>query len=872
MLDRYLPSYEVQLVSDPNSADLIAAHAGMAPNLRNGKTTIAHSHGLYPTAYQDQVTEWHWRANQLVIDNIRGAKRITVPSQWVADIFRRDMHLEPDVIPWAIDLLEWTDAQPQGYVLWNKTRTDGVCSPIPVNQLARRVPNQQFVSTFAAQGASPNIHVTGRVAYDTMRQMVRGASIYLATTKETFGIGTLEAMACGQPVLGFRHGATPDLVEHGVNGYLVDPGDYDGLAEGLDYCLKYRKTLGHNARLTAARYTWDSTAERFAALYRSVLRPVSGPRVSIVIPLHNYAHYVEQAIASSIAQHLPDGSQPEIIVVNDGSTDDSYRVAVDSLKRLSPSNWLNGTNRVIDQENAGVAAARNAGIKAAKGEYIVCLDADDMIEPGFVDACTRSLDSDPTLGLVFTSLRMMDKDGTRGNVSNWPDGYDFDLMVQRHNQVPTCCMFRKEAWQRAGGYRRFYTPAEDADLWLRMGVLGYKAKHCESKPLFLYRLHEDSLSGEVRTGKKPEPNWCDKTWIADGQRPFASDGRAPFYSWPVRNYDRPKVSIIVPVGSYHTEIFSEALDSIENQSERSWECIVVNDSGKTLDLASYPWLKILDTAGNKGPSYARNVGLDYAKSPLVTFLDADDQFHPDFLRETLKFYALHDRYVYTDWISLNKQGVYETHTTPDYQPGIVFKQTSIHSINILIPRKIALEVGGFDEGMRSWEDTDFFMKLAAAGYCGVRCPKPLMLYRYTTGQLREQGFDRSEELKTLLRERYRDYVTGGKMPDCFSCGAAPKPEINMALAPSEGVRVQYAGPPGSMEVIGPATRRQYGRRQGGDIFYVFAADMQAAPKLFIPVIDPTEEVVKTPAPPPPQEQTGTPLEQVNNGTWLKESV
>jgi glycosyltransferase involved in cell wall biosynthesis len=845
-LQKYLPSYDCQIVDDPNKADIVAAHAGMAPLLARGRACVAHCHGLYPTAYQDQVTGWHWEANRGVVENVIGARRVTVPSQWVADIFRRDMHFNPDVIGWGVELGEWSDSQPLGYILWNKTRTDGVCSPVPLNQLAQRLPEQQFVTTYAAPGKTANIYETGRVTYDKMREMVKGASVYLATTKETFGIGTLEAMACGVPVLGFRHGATPDLIRHGETGYLVDPGDYDGLVDGLAYCLEYRECLGSNAREAVREHSWDNVASQFADLYREAIKPADNPRVSIVIPCYNYARYVEEAISTAVVQRLPDGSMPEIIVVNDGSTDDSSRVARQALHSLSRGvPW-----RVIDQENSGVAAARNAGIAQARGEYVVCLDADDRIEPKFVDTCTRALDGDRSLGIVFTSLQMLNAEGIKGSVTAWPDGYDFDIMARQSNQVPTCCMFRRVAWERAGGFRAQYSPAEDAELWTRIGALGWRAQHCSKEPLFLYRLHEGSLSHAVRTGAKVEPNWHDKTWMLDGQRPFASDGKPPFHSWPVRNFDRPKVSIVVPVGAYHRHQLSEALDSIENQSERAWECIVVNDTGSDLSLAAYPWVRIVTTEGKRGPSHARNQGIAASRAPLIAFLDADDIFHPDFLRETLKTYAVTDKYVYTDWVSQNKDGLYEPHVTPEYDPNEVFQKTSIHSINILIPRKWLLQIGGFDEGMNSWEDTDLFMKLAAAGLCGARCPKALTLYRYTTGQLREDGFAREASLKTLLRERYAQFITGGQKVAC--CGAEPKPITNGALQPNEGIRIVYAGPPGAVEVVGTVTHRSYGRRALGDIFYVFGADQQANPKLFVPVIDPTEQVQPTSIPPAPQ--------------------
>lgn len=831
-LQRHLPTYGVQLVANREQADLIVGHAGMTDGKR---VDIAHVHGLYPTAYPDFTTQWHWAANQHVIENMLGAKAITVPSQWVADILRRDMHLDPHVIGWAIDPNDWQPGEHQGYVLWNKTRTDGVCSPEPLIKLAAMAPDHRFLTTFGT--GTPNIRTTDRVPFPEMKRMIHGAAVYLATTKETFGIGTLEAMACGIPILGFRHGATPDLVEHGVTGYLAAPGDYDSLRAGLDYCLQYRATLGANARQVALGYTWDRIAQRFAEIYQAALEPHAGPKVSVVIPCYNYAQYVNQAI-NSVAEQITD-FETELIVVNDSSTDDSREVIEQHVGMLQAIGY-NAMAYTIP--NGGVANARNYGIARARGEYIVCLDADDMLgHAHFLQTLADSLDNNPKLGIVFTGLRVMNAQGELGGVSGWPRGYDYDSQTQRHNQVPTCCMFRRIAWQRAGGYRAQYTPAEDAELWLRIGALGWRGEQVTTEGWFVYRLHNNSLSTSVRTGQRQEPDWVgDKPWIASGQRPLAADGRVRF-SWPVRNYDRPKVSVVIPVGPYHADKFQQAVDSIERQTEPYWECIVVNDTGKPLDTSAIPFVRVVDTGGARGASVARNMGIAAAIAPFVAFLDADDIFDPLFLERTLRHYSIYGRYVYTDWFSLNKAGDLEYHKTPEFDPIQVFRQTSIHSINILIPKSDLLKVSGFDETMDTWEDVDLFMKLARAGICGVRLAEPLITYRYTSGQLRERGETKKRQLIALLRERYAAEMEKESIMCCGGTGPRPV-QLNVQQPGDSGgaagmVRILYNGPIGQHEVIGLATKKRYGYRRGGDTFYVYVEDQRYQPDVFQPIAE-----------------------------------
>jgi hypothetical protein len=252
-LAKYLPEFGYEVTSNRNEADVVAGHAGMTDG--SVPVDVAHCHGLYPTAHarEYETAKWHWSANAHVIRNLREAKRITVPSSWVADLLRRDMHIDPDIVGWGIEPDEWSSGTNEGYVLWNKTRTDGVCSPQPLIDLAAKAPQTLFLTTFGA--GTPNIRTVGRQYFPVMQGMIRNAGIYLSTTLETFGISTLEAMACGVPVLGFRQGGTADIVDHGVTGFLVEPGDIDGLVAGLDYCQRYRDVLGDNARAVASRYT-----------------------------------------------------------------------------------------------------------------------------------------------------------------------------------------------------------------------------------------------------------------------------------------------------------------------------------------------------------------------------------------------------------------------------------------------------------------------------------------------------------------------------------------------------------------------------------------------------------------------------------------
>lgn len=907
----HFPDFGLQIVGpEDGTFDVMSIHAGMTDRIPNNVPMVSNLHGLYWSA-DYKASSWEWDANSQVIECARRAHMITVPSPWVAETIQRDMRVDPVVVPHGIDWKEWQHKEIRGnYVVgYAKNRAfSDVCDPTFLTTLAEKFPRTTFVSTFAPPRSLPNIRVVGVLPRDKMRLLLQRAAAVISPIKETFGVLTLEAFACGTPVLGFDYGGNSDLILHGKTGYLARVGDHDDLANGLVYCVEHRAALGALAVERAKEFTWDEAVRRLEQVYKmAISKSAQGPSVSVVIPCYKYGQEerLGRAIKSVQAQTVP---VDEIIVVDDGSPDDGEtgnlvaRYAKDD-KRI----------QYIRKENGGVAVARNVGCEKASSKYIICLDADDALGDQFVEACLPELEKDRTLGIAYTKLMTVAPNGAK-KVSVWPDNFSYDRQLQYGgNQVPTACMFRREMWERLGGYRSRYCPngagSEDAEFWLRSGAYGWRAKKATDAPLFLYSIGTGQVSGNKHYS---EVDWhILHPWCFDNQHPFASIATPANerMSHAVRQYDEPNISVVIPVGPGHKQHVFNALDSLEAQTYRKWEVILVDDTGDaelwsydgvTDMLKAYPYVRLVRTGGKKGAGFARNRGAEASRAPLLLFLDADDNLlDTDALQTMMQVWEMEGKIVYTDYMGkavidkneaekLKKAGrlidfdpktglAMIQHKASEYDCERAIRQPANplyiwNLITSLVPKSWHKNIGGFDESMKSWEDWDYWVRMARAGHCFVHVEKPMVVYRFYTGNRREIGVEISSSLLQYMAEKLSKTEVrmcgckGKKTATTIVSKSLPLGASKTAvLADSEVVLITYQHPNrGSHRVIGPASKRDYGYRSGGgqEEFLIEARDQVANPRLFVikPIVKDEAPPPEPPPPPPVIEEEALPVE------------
>lgn len=256
---------------------------------------------------------------------------------------------------------------------------------------------------------------------------------------ECFPLVILEAMAAGTPWLSTNVGNVAEL----AGGWVSDVKQMALKADTLLDSRTLRSHLGRQGKQQwKAKYTWQHIVDQYEKLYLEVSalpKPAAGKQntqqsiravmpssssendlVSVVIPCYKQARFLADAVGSVVAQTY---RSFEIIIVDDGSPDETKQTARSLITRY-PDQAI----RLISHANQGLAFSRNAGIREARGEYILPLDADDKLRPGFLQACMDRLNEDPGTSIVAVDLEEFG-DSSRRIACGVPD-----LEASRHRE------------------------------------------------------------------------------------------------------------------------------------------------------------------------------------------------------------------------------------------------------------------------------------------------------------------------------------------------------------------------------------------------------------------------------------------------------
>lgn len=207
----------------------------------------------------------------------------------------------------------------------------------------------------------------------------------------------------------------------------------------------------------------------------------AAPIVSVIIPCFNQGRYLADALRTVRAQTLQD---TDIIVVDDGSSDPDSLAALASLE--------DRIDTLIRTDNRGVISARNTAIEAARGRYILPLDADDTIEPSYLERAVAELEKNPTLGIVYCKADFF---GARTGPWELPPYRFPEILVG--NMIFNSSVFRRADWEKVGGYNpNMQYGWEDYDFWLSIIALGREVLQLP-ETLFHYRILANSRNSAL---------------------------------------------------------------------------------------------------------------------------------------------------------------------------------------------------------------------------------------------------------------------------------------------------------------------------------------------------------------------------------------
>lgn len=604
--NKYLYQFGIQVVDNPLEAEVTAAHVIGEP--KNPKAPfILHNHGMMWSDYK--FPGWAEKVNQDIVVSMRQAYAITSPSNWVTHAINRGVYFDVRTIYHGVDADEWTEPEFHhgNYILWNKARADEVSNPKDLAELAHLMPEQEFWSTISVDWS--NVRHLGVIENHQMKEIVRNAGLYLATARETFGIGTLEALSCGVPVVGWDYGGQHEIIKEGETGYLAKYGDYTELADCVRRAWDQRKRLSRNARQDVLeRWGWPDKIRQYADLYTEAAAWFTAPRpqVSVVIPAHNLAKYLPYAINSVQKQTQQNF---ECLVIDDSSTDETPEIARAIVEADIRFRYI----RTF--ENLGLSAVRNLGASKALGKYILYLDADDMLTPEAIQILSTFLDNNRGIHIAYGMLDLINEEGTHRRKNRFPGPFNWYYQMAHQNQVPTAAMIRREVIERSGGWKTRQWRAEDAEFWSRVTSFGFRAEKATDETTLLYRVRSDSKgSQEFRLYPDRDGNWLvNIPWRSansakegldylehQGQKvpvpelvPFGAQAiRHDSKFWDVPHHQEPEHTIVVN-NNIEGRYLEDTLDSIMGLFNQSWKVYVIGGER----LPGYPyvtWVRYLE--------------------------------------------------------------------------------------------------------------------------------------------------------------------------------------------------------------------------------------------------------------------------------------
>ena len=495
----------------------------------------------------------------------------------------------------------------------------------------------------------------------------------------------------------------------------------------------------------------DSLAQREKvneALIARICADIRGeppPKVSVVMPTYNRAHYLREALDSILAQTLHDW---ELIIIDDGSTDNTKEL-VESYKDSRIKYYNFGHN--------GISYSRNIGNLLSRGEIIAVSDSDDVNLPDRLEVTCKEMEKG-NADIIYSSMFHFYDTGEKELIPSHPFSHE---RLREGNFIyhPTVA-YRRDAAMRCP-YNEELEMVEDYHMYLQAAEKGLKFYQLK-EPLVMHRLHKEQVS--AIKGKEMEA--IHRKIVESSKKAINGPDNSPIVTVIIPTYNRP-------------EMLKDALMSVLSQTYNNFEIIVVNDAGKDIaevidSLNSEGKIIYLQHKENRGLPAARNTGLKTAKGRYIAYLDDDDIYYPDHLETLVSFLKTEQdykvaytdsNYVFQEWITdryvtLSKKVLY----SQDFDRQRLLVSNYMPVLNVMHRKDLVDKAGLFDEKLGAHEDWDMWLRFSQQ--CDFYHIKKITAeVRFRTDGTTMTSKDRMPFLKTarIIHKRYSRFVTDEKI-------------------------------------------------------------------------------------------------------------
>jgi glycogen synthase len=346
----------------------------------------------------------------------------------------------------------------------------------------------------------PRIEFLDEVPRSDLPQLIADHhAVVLPSLWECWPNTALEAMRINRPVIATPTGGFVEMIETDKSGWLTQHPTAASLVELLEELLDDKDrvlaaidTGGPRSALSSLA-DGETLVERYLELSerdQGRVPPVGRrePRlVSVVIPYYQLDRYLEDTVRSAYEQTYPN---LEVLVVNDGSLRAQDAILFELAERYG--------FRLVTQPNAGLGAARNAGIKISRGYYVFPLDADNVAEPEFVERCVEVLDGDESLAFVTSWTRYIDDDGTphHGAAAGYQPLGNWGSIREENMAGDAAAVIRRRVFDRGLWYSQDLTSYEDWQLYRELHAAGLHG-HVIPERLLRYRVRGGSMLRDI---------------------------------------------------------------------------------------------------------------------------------------------------------------------------------------------------------------------------------------------------------------------------------------------------------------------------------------------------------------------------------------